>query len=63
VLSPELPMGARVEIIVLIEQSLLKQRFLKQDSDEEWLKSIKPVNVGFPITEKWLEQAKCEGRE
>ena len=32
-------------------------------SDKEWLKSVKPVNVGFPITEEWLEQAKCEGRE
>jgi len=32
-------------------------------SDKAWLKSVKPVNVGFPLTQKWLEQAKSEGRE
>jgi len=61
--SPELPMGARVEIIILIEPDSPKQRFLKRDSDKEWLKLVKPVNVGFPLTEEWLEQDKCEGRE
>ncbi|RKZ87566.1 MAG: hypothetical protein DRR16_07060 [Candidatus Parabeggiatoa sp. nov. 3] len=61
VLSPELPIGARVEIIILIEPS--SPRFLKRASHKEWLKSVKPVNVSFPITEEWLEQAKCEGRE
>jgi len=40
-----------------------KQRFLKGNSDKEWLKSVKPVNVGFPLTEEWLFEAKCEGRE
>jgi hypothetical protein len=61
VLSPELPIGARVEIIILIEPS--SPRFLKRASHKEWLKSVKPVNVSFPITEEWLEQAKCEGRD
>jgi hypothetical protein len=39
------------------------QPVLKQGNDKEWLKSVKPVNVGFPITEEWLSQAKSEGRE
>ncbi len=32
-------------------------------SDKAWLKSVKPVNVGFPLTSEWLERAKSEGRE
>jgi len=58
-----LPIGAIVEIIILIKPTSPKQHLLKPNDDKEWLKSVKPVNVGFPITEEWLELAKCEGRE
>ncbi|MDM8569269.1 hypothetical protein QUF50_07150 [Thiotrichales bacterium HSG1] len=59
VLSPELPIGATVEVVVLIEPSVPNFSI----TDKKWLESVKPVKVDFSLTEEWLEQAKCEGRE
>jgi len=54
----------RLQDITTVKRSTeSKQRFLKRDSDKEWLKSVKPVNIGFPLTEEWLFEAKSEGRE
>ena len=53
----------RLRGIATVKMSTDEIMSLTRDGDKEWLESVKPVNVGFPLTEEWLFEAKCEGRK